>query len=91
MVSADGTMDGTYLNEYFDQIVPAFKKAGYDIRHGRHLEEWIRTAGFTNIKVQKHIVPMGTWPKDKRLVRYHRSLLQPSSHNWTDWCFSSRI
>jgi hypothetical protein len=68
--SADGSLDGTILSEYFDQIVPAFLEAGYDIRHGRHLEEWVKKAGFVNIKAKKYLVPLGTWPKDKNQVRH---------------------
>ncbi|KAK2762057.1 hypothetical protein FQN54_001064 [Arachnomyces sp. PD_36] len=77
MHSADGSLDGTMLNEYFEQIIPAFKKAGYDIRHGRNLEEWVKATGFENIQVKKYLVPLGTWPKDKRqkkigALNYHQ-------------------
>lgn len=68
MHSADGTLDGTTMNEYFEQIIPAFAKAGYDIRHGRSLEEWVKKAGFINVTVKKQLVPLGTWPKDKKQV-----------------------
>lgn len=69
MHSADGSLDGTTLNEYFDQIIPAFLKAGHDIRHGRNIEEWVKKAGFVNIQAKRYLVPLGTWPKDKRQVR----------------------
>lgn len=69
MLSADGTLDGTTMNEYFERIIPAFSKAGYDIRHGRNIEGWVKEAGFINVAVKKHLVPLGTWPKDKKQVR----------------------
>lgn len=69
MHSSDGTIDGTMMNEYFEQIIPAFAKAGYDIRHGRRIEEWVKKAGFVNVVAKRYMVPLGTWAKDKKQVR----------------------
>ena len=75
MQSADGSLDGTMMNEYFEQIVPAFRKAGYDLRHGRNVEEWVKAQGFVNVTAKKQMIPVGTWAKDKKLVRISRYAL----------------
>lgn len=47
----------------------SFAKLGYVVSPGPKLEGWFRDAGFVDVHVRKYRVPMGTWPKDKHLVR----------------------
>ncbi|KAL1995918.1 hypothetical protein VTN49DRAFT_784 [Thermomyces lanuginosus] len=54
--SEDGSLNGTGLQKYYDEVYGAFEKAGYEVRPGPKLEEWFKDAGFVNI--QKEI---GTW------------------------------
>ncbi|EEP78360.1 predicted protein [Uncinocarpus reesii 1704] len=63
--SEDGSLKGAALEKYYDLVVEPFLKTGYVANAGPHLERWLREAGFKDICVQKHIVPIGSWPKDK--------------------------
>ncbi|EGE85185.2 UMTA, variant [Blastomyces dermatitidis ER-3] len=63
--SADGTTKGTSIERYFTSTLPAFEMAGYITRPGIYLEKWMKDAGFVNVQVHKHLVPVGTWAKDK--------------------------
>ncbi|KKZ67550.1 hypothetical protein EMCG_06784 [[Emmonsia] crescens] len=63
--SADGTSKGTDIERYMLNTLAAFEKAGYITRPGIYLERWMKDAGFVNVQVHKHIVPLGTWAKDK--------------------------
>lgn len=42
--------------------------AGYYCTPGLKLEEWLKEAGFVNVKVVKYPVPVGTWAKDPKYV-----------------------
>lgn len=67
--SEDGTAEASGIGQYYQTLIPAFDKVGYSCRPGPQLEQLFREAGFVNIEVQKYIVPIGAWPKNKRLVR----------------------
>lgn len=68
--SADGTSKGTYIERYMLNTLAAFEKAGYITRPGIYLEKWMKDAGFVNVRVHKHIVPLGTWAKEKHYVGF---------------------
>ncbi|TPX24833.1 hypothetical protein DIZ76_010277 [Coccidioides immitis] len=63
--STDGSLKGTALEKYYDEVINAFTKTGYAVNVGPFLEQWLREAGFEDIVVKKFLVPIGTWPKDK--------------------------
>lgn len=67
MFSEDGTTDGTSLKQYYDIINEEFPKSGRLVNTGPCLEGWFRDAGFKNIHVEKYLIPLGAWPKDKHL------------------------
>ncbi|KAK2800135.1 hypothetical protein FQN50_008230 [Emmonsiellopsis sp. PD_5] len=67
--SADGTTKGTSIEHYMNSTIAAFDKAGYVTRPGLFLEKWMKDAGFINVHVERFIVPLGTWPKDKHYKR----------------------
>jgi hypothetical protein len=67
--SEDGTTKGSGIERYYEALIPAFEKAGYNTRPGPHLEQWFRDAGFVNINVHKYRVPIGAWAKDPYFVR----------------------
>lgn len=66
--SEDRTLKDAYLERYNKEVTEGFKKAGYVVSPGPHLEAWFREAGFQNIHVQKYRVPLGAWPKDRHYV-----------------------
>ena len=47
----------------------ASRQSGLDPCPGPILETLLQQAGFTDIKAEKHVWPVGTWPADKHLVR----------------------
>lgn len=40
---------------------------GFDMKPGVSLERWMIEAGFQNVQAYKLYLPLGTWPRDKRL------------------------
>lgn len=66
--SEDRSTHGTSLQQYYDLTIPAFNRLGVEPAPGPHLEGWFREAGFVDIHVEKFLIPLGAWPKDKRLV-----------------------
>ncbi|KAK4234259.1 S-adenosyl-L-methionine-dependent methyltransferase [Achaetomium macrosporum] len=55
------------IQEFLDKATEAFKKFGNNFRIGNEMDKHLEKAGFTNISVRKLKVPIGPWPKDKRL------------------------
>ncbi|KAL1976929.1 hypothetical protein VTN31DRAFT_3211 [Thermomyces dupontii] len=68
-ISEDGSLDGTGLQRYYDEVYGAFEEAGYETRPGVKLPQWFREAGFVNIHVEKFVIPYGVWPKDPHLKK----------------------
>ncbi|KAL1975347.1 hypothetical protein VTN31DRAFT_3739 [Thermomyces dupontii] len=68
-MSPDGSLNGTALQQYYDEIYGAFEDAGYEVRPGPKLEQWFKEAGFVNIHVEKFVLPYGVWPKDPHLKK----------------------
>ncbi|KAL1977291.1 hypothetical protein VTN31DRAFT_150 [Thermomyces dupontii] len=67
--SEDGSLSGTGLQQYYDNVYGAFEQAGYEVRPGVKLEQWFKDAGFVNIHVEKFVAPHGIWPKDPHLKK----------------------
>lgn len=70
--SEDDSTKNTFLEQFYDLVLGSFEKAGYVTGPGSYLEQWLRDTGFEDIHVEKFPVPLGTWPKDKQLVRICR-------------------
>jgi hypothetical protein len=67
--SQDGSLKKDHaLRRWLDIAYGAEEKTGRTLRPGRKLENWAREAGFVNLHVEKFVLPIGTWPKDKKLV-----------------------
>jgi hypothetical protein len=43
---------------------------GVDPSPSQKLEEWMRSAGFINIRCERFTLPLGPWPKDKKMVSF---------------------
>ena len=69
-LSEDGSVNGTAIQRYYEEVYGTFEQAGYELRPGVKLEQWLKDAGFVNIHVEKFIIPYGVWPKDKHLVSF---------------------
>lgn len=77
LYSQDGSIEGTSMKQYFDAIIPAMEKTGKDPSPGPKYKRWLQAAGFRDIEVQKFVIPVGAWPKDKRLVSIVTILSSP--------------
>ncbi|KIX10324.1 uncharacterized protein Z518_01406 [Rhinocladiella mackenziei CBS 650.93] len=66
----DGSLTEEHaLRRWLVLCIQAAGKIGRLLRVGVQLGEWVRDAGFTNVQVFKVPVPIGPWPRDKRLKR----------------------
>lgn len=67
--SQDGTLTEEHaLRRYMIAASHGAPKiTGRIFNPGHQLEQWMKDAGFVNVKAMKTILPIGTWPKDHRL------------------------
>lgn len=66
--STDGTfIPGSPPNVWTDEVIAAIKVFGREPEPGPKLEQWVRDAGFQNVNHQLLPIPVGLWPKDKRM------------------------
>ncbi len=66
--SDDGTLTPeSYLQKWTTIGTDACVKIGLDPSPGPKLEQWMKDAGFVDVQTKVHKLPLGTWPKDKRL------------------------
>lgn len=65
--SEDGSLKGTDLEKWGRDFVRGAQQAGRTVKPGPQLEDWVREAGFEDIHHEKTPLPLGIWPKDKKL------------------------
>ena len=66
--SDDGTVSDTHhLVRFTNDITNAAEQVGCDLRVAPRFVELLRIAGFENINCEVFKLPMGPWPRDKRL------------------------
>jgi len=66
--SQDGTLTEDHaISKWVRNAHDAELVTGRTMRPGRQLQQWMEQAGFQNIQVLKQPLPLGIWPKDKRL------------------------
>ncbi|KAH6876611.1 S-adenosyl-L-methionine-dependent methyltransferase [Thelonectria olida] len=56
------------LSKFFDTAETAVKEFGMKFRAGENLREPLEQAGFVNVSCKVLKVPIGTWPKDKKMA-----------------------
>ncbi|GME53029.1 Methyltransferase type 11 [Neofusicoccum parvum] len=71
------------------EILKGMEKLGLEGEPGKHLETWVRDAGFTNIRHEIFPFPVGGWPKDKMLKEV--GLLNLANFNEGISPFSMRV
>ena len=59
----------TSLGQFNSTIVDLAQEMNQEMNPGPKLEGWMKDAGFQETSVKRCPLPMGTWPKDKHLVR----------------------
>ena len=68
-ISPDGSLEGRALKKLNTDFIQGNLEVGKDACPGPKLEQYLKDAGFEDVYAQKFIVPVGTWPADKHLVR----------------------
>lgn len=64
----DSIPQGNHVAEIHDLLIEACDKVGRTLVPGRFLRRWAEEEGFVNVEEHIFRVPLGTWPKDPRLV-----------------------
>lgn len=68
--SPDGSLREEHAGKKFNnEFIKASHQANIEPCPGLYLEQWMKDAGFKEVKGEKFVWPVGTWPKDKDLVR----------------------
>lgn len=69
MFCDDGTYEGSALQRYYSLVEEASGKAGRSLsfpEEGEGFERVIREAGFEGLEVTKRVLPLGSWPKERK-------------------------
>jgi hypothetical protein len=61
---------GCAVDKWIDEIIAGMKILGREPEPGPKLGRLVRDAGFINVTEKVLAVPVGTWPKDPKLVRH---------------------
>ena len=83
--SDDGSANETYIREAGKFSLESCDKFGKNVRTVDEMEGNMKKAGFTDVTVHSFKVPVGPWPKDKRLKtlgRYQRLVWEESLEMW---------
>jgi len=67
MYSEDDSFKGTWVEKWNADFMGAAAKGGRTGQPGPELEGWVRAAGFEDVHHERLRLPVGIWPKDKRL------------------------
>jgi hypothetical protein len=59
---------GCPLDVWTKVVVDGLKKMGVEPEPGPKLEGWLNKAGFTNVRQEVLPIPVGVWPKSKKMV-----------------------
>ncbi|KAL9000018.1 MAG: hypothetical protein Q9169_001263 [Polycauliona sp. 2 TL-2023] len=66
--SPDGSLNESHASKKFNnEFIRASREANIESCPGLYLEGWMKDAGFKDVKAERFIWPVGTWPKDKHL------------------------
>ncbi|RAL12365.1 class I SAM-dependent methyltransferase [Aspergillus homomorphus CBS 101889] len=66
--SQDGTLDEhNNINKFYELLREACDRMGRPVTIGGKLREYAAQAGFSNIHHRVFPLPLGTWPKDRRM------------------------
>jgi hypothetical protein len=80
---------GCPLDQWTDAIIEGIKKINLEPEPGPKLEGWVRNAGFENIHHRLLPIPVGQWPKDKKLVL--ATFLFPTTFDCPEWAYSKHL
>ena len=75
--SPDGSVPGTAMEKVNLTFIETSTQGGKEPNPGRYLKKWMEEAGFVDVHETVTVMPSGTWPADKRLVRSRSPLRVP--------------
>ena len=67
--SPDGSIENRPIQKLNQDFINGALETGKDPCPGPKLEQYLKDAGFQDVYAEKFVVPVGTWPADKHLVR----------------------
>jgi SAM-dependent methyltransferase len=68
MYSQDGSLaKDNPMVRMMEGLMEACQKIGRTLDPAPSMEQWVKDAGFVNVKVETFKLPIGSWPKDPRL------------------------
>jgi SAM-dependent methyltransferase len=68
MYSQDGSLaKDNPMVRMMEGLMEACQKIGRTLDPAPSMEQWVKDAGFVNVKVETFKLPVGSWPKDPRL------------------------
>jgi hypothetical protein len=68
--SEDGSLkEGNNVNRFYELLREALDKINRPVTIGRELERIVKEAGFVNVHHEVFQLPLGTWPRERRMVR----------------------
>ncbi|KAL5332377.1 S-adenosyl-L-methionine-dependent methyltransferase [Aspergillus crustosus] len=66
--SEDGTLrEGNNVNRFYELLREACDKVNRPVTVGKELGKWAEEAGFVNVVHAKFQLPLGIWPREKRM------------------------
>ncbi|KAL4816687.1 S-adenosyl-L-methionine-dependent methyltransferase [Aspergillus spinulosporus] len=66
--SEDGSLkEGNNVNRFYELLREALDKINRPVTIGKELERIVREAGFVNVHHEVFQLPLGTWPKERRM------------------------
>lgn len=87
--SEDGTLkEGNNVNRFYELLREACEKINRPVTVGANLKKWAEEAGFENIEHKVFRLPLGTWPRDPKMVRICMESYGATLHT-AKFCFST--
>lgn len=81
--SQDGSMrSGNNVNRFYELLREACDRINRSVTVGKDLERWVKEAGFSNVVHKVFPLPLGTWPKDPKMVRAYWVPMKEFSTNF---------
>ena len=69
LVSVDGTLEGTAIDEWNRRVIDGGQKLGRDLTKPTKYAQWCRDAGFVDVTEEPVALPSHAWPRDPKLKK----------------------
>ncbi|TID27744.1 putative methyltransferase [Venturia nashicola] len=92
--SDDGSIAGAFLEQWGPMALECGDVFGKSFGIAEHTEEYMKKAGFVNVKYQTFKWPIGPWPKDpglKQIGAYNRMAWEDGMEGWAMYLFTNHL